>query len=241
MPKHVRITGFRSRSLTAGPRDHDACRVYASSALLSAMVCAAVGVVGCSDSGESKGKREPLRAFQYEETKNGLEQLFTDMLAAVADDDSARAIELAESLQLKAPEAWFKRVFGDQMGPTLFADYEPLVGSFSSFVTLMKSLLERGQTRFVVERFTKPDDPAAVGFQGMALGRMDRVTPLYSVRAIDRDGSRMFHIWSFVYQDGWFRWIGKNTSVGTKIPKDEIDVREYRLRHADAVREALGQ
>lgn len=209
-----------------------------------------VWLAACADTGSDGSEEprlapEPLRPFAYEETTSGLESLFRDMMRALASGDRDRAEMLAQSLQLDAPRAWFQEVFGDELGNKLYAEYSPLLGQFGQHASLINELRKDGHTKITVERFDKPDDKAAVGYQALALQRMIKPTPLYSVRVSTPDGSKVFHIWSFVYQSGWFRWIGKTRDVAKKPAESEklgdgaADIREFRVRDADAARKAL--
>ena len=210
--------------------------------LASVLVCA-----GCPSKDADKPRTlDPVRAFAYEESTAGLKKLFQDMLAAIADRDRRYARHLAKTLVLAEPEAWFKTAFGTRLGEALFAEYEPLTPDFASFADLVTQLHDNKQTRFVVERFNDADSDAATGYQALALKKMRKPVPLYSVRAVDRDNERVFHAWSFVYQDGFFRWIGKTRATASGEPdppevEGDIDVREYRIRDVPTIRKAAAQ
>lgn len=211
--------------------------------LACVLVCAA-----CPSKEQSKPPRalDPIRAFSYEESTAGLKKLFQDMLGSIADKDRRYAEHLAKTLVLSEPEAWFKKVFGSRVGDALHAEYEPLTPDFASFADLITQLLKGGQTRFTVERFNDAKNDAATGYQSLALNKMLKPTPLYSVRAVNRDNSRVFHAWSFIYQDGFFRWIGKTraTAAGEPDPPEiegDIDVREYRVRDVPTVRRVAAE
>lgn len=218
--------------------------------LPAVLVVALVASTACEDNPlgagtEPEPRPEPVRAFTYEETTSGLESLISDLMAASSEGDRATAGMLAQSLQVQEPKVWFAEVFGDDLGGQLVSEYEPVKWQFAQLVDLMAHLQRNGQTEIMVERFDTPDDKAAVAYQALALQRMAKRTPLYSVRAADRDRTKVFHLWSFVYQAGWFRWIGKTKSVAREPPpederaEDEPDLREFRLRDLDLARKIL--
>ena len=240
-----------SGCLTAGASAPDPCGVRPWLAPKPLLVCAllcALMSAGCPGEEASKPPRalDPIRAFAYEESSAGLKKLFQDMLGGIAERDKRYTRHLAKTLVLSAPSAWFKKHFGTRLGESLFEEYEPLTPDFASFADLMAQLHKNGQTRFVVDRFTDPKNDAATVYQALALTKMRKQIPLYSVRAIDRDNDRVFHVWSFVYQDGFFRWIGKTGAAAEGEPDPpeiggDIDIREYAARDAAKIRKAAAE
>lgn len=195
------------------------------------------GSPACSDDGSprpSAGAADAAPAAPYENSTAGLEALLTDLVTAVQSHDRARARALAESLALDAPERWFRDVFGDTLGPALDADYAPHAPRLAELVDLIEQLVDRGQTRVSAERFERAEDPAAVGYQARAIQAMRRPVPLYSARLRDAGGQRVFHLWSFVYQAGRFRWVGKMKPAAGADADEPLD----ELRRRD--RERLG-
>lgn len=210
------------------------------------LIACVVVCAGCpaEDAGKQRSL-DPVRAFAYEESTDGLKKLFRDMLGGIADRDRRFTEHLARSLVLSEPSAFFKQTFGTRLGEALHAEYEPLTPDFASMANLLLQLYRDGQTRFVVERFTDPKDQAATGYQALALDKMRKATALYSVRAVTADSERSFHIWSFVYQRGYFRWIGKTRAAAEGEPDPpeiagDIDAREYRIRDLGTLRKAAG-
>jgi hypothetical protein len=72
----------------------------------------------------------------------------------------------------------------------------------------LRALVKTDQTKVKVDRFTKADDPGAVGYQVKAIELSKKPLELYSVRLTDED-KKVFHVWSFVHEDGTFRYVGK--------------------------------
>jgi hypothetical protein len=196
------------------------------------VLLAACGETGSSSASPGKTEFEELRSFAYQETTNGLGKLVEDMMAAVKAGDRDRADALAENLQLASPQDWFRETFGDELGTELYREYAPVRGRHVELATLLAALQKKGLTRVQVERFTRTGDDASVGYQSEALKRMVKPTPLYSVRLTNAEGTEVFHLWSFVYQSGRFRWLGKTRKVAPQPAAGDEDPREYRLRHA---------
>jgi hypothetical protein len=205
-----------------------------SSLLLAILpvLLAACGETGSPSVSQAKVEIEELRAFAYQETTSGLGKFIADMMAAVKAGDLDRADALAGNLQFESPQDWFREIFGDELGAELYREYVPVRGRLVELTTLLDALQKKGLTRVEVERFTRTDDDASVGYQSEALKRMVKPTPLYSVRLSNPEGTEVFHLWSFVYQRGRFRWLGKAKKVAPEPPTGDEDLREYRLRHA---------
>jgi hypothetical protein len=196
------------------------------------VLLAACGETGSSSASQGTAELEELRPFAYQETTSGLAKLFGDMMAAIKVGDLDRADALAENLELASPQDWFRETFGNELGTELYRDYAPVRGRLVEFPTLLAALRKKGLTKVQVERFTRTGDDASVGYQSEALKRMVKPTPLYSVRLSNAEGTEVFHLWSFVYQSGRFRWLGKTRKVAPEPAEGGEDLREYRLRHA---------
>jgi hypothetical protein len=199
--------------------------------LLVAAIGLAVGgmtaVPACSSDDSHTG------ASRYPDGTAGLEQLFTDLCAAIAKGDKAKARALTRSLALSDARTWFTVAFGSADGQRLSAEYASAASSMEGLADALEPLVARGQTRVVIDALERPSDPDAVGYQDLALQAMKRKITLYSVRLVRPAGPETFHIWSFVYDRGGFRWIGKLKALAKGIPEvgpAGIDPLELRPR-----------
>lgn len=213
------------------------------------MAAANCGDSGKSSDGEGRGNGDGVSAsasdISYPDTVEGLESLVQDILRAVKNQEQSEARRLAHSLELSDHEAWFTETFGESHGSKLAADYAPVVGHVAQMSSLFEDLLKNEQTQVSVERFVRADDLDLNGYQSIALGAMKNPTALYSVRLSKNGDVRGFHLWSFVYSNGSFRWVGKmkplREIVGKRhvwaasLPAD-IDPLELRLRESDALK-----
>lgn len=215
-------------------------RTWLAIALLSTAVA-----IGCGDSkpdsaeASSSGGKEPppVNPYTYKAGNDGLRDLMQNLLNAVAAGDRPTARVLARSLEIEDYEAWFGEYFGTELSPSLATEYKEFAGRLPQLVSLLSALRKDGHTAISVEQFDSPDDPAAAEYQSLALKRMIRATPLYSVRISNKDGTKTFHLWSFVYHDGLFRWIGKTKSLAGEPIQGEDDLREFRIRDRKAARD----
>jgi hypothetical protein len=196
-----------------------------------------LSVAACGDdSGSDKANGGDGTDEAYEATRQDLERLGNDLFTAVTSDDGDGATAIAESLKLPDPAAWFSEHFGDDRGESLANEYAPGARELGQLVTLFTELASNGQTEIAVERFEQAGDADSVGYQSIALEAMKKTTPLYSVRIRKPGADDVFHLWSFVFDDG-FRWIGKLRSLADADPADP-DLLEYRIRDAERAAKA---
>lgn len=213
-----------------------------------------MAAANCGDNSESSGGKsrasgdgDPARSgvdVYYPDSTEGLERFVQDVFRALENDEQNEAQRLTSSLELADHETWFTATFGEEHGGSLAADYAPLVGQFAQMSALFSELLKSQQTQVAVERFVHADDPDLNGYQSLALGAMKSPTALYSVRLSKNGDERGFHLWSFVHQDGSFRWVGKMKPLRelektrfewlASLPED-LDPLELRLREATAL------
>lgn len=181
----------------------------------------------------------PLKAYSYGRGEDGLQGMMTDLVDAVIAGDRAKAEMLTRSLELENHEAWFAEHFNADLGGELAKEYASSIGRVWQLADLVSALAESGQTEILVEEFDSEDNSDAVEYQSLALSRMVRKVPLYSVRLSDQKGTKTFHLWSFVYMQGRFFWIGKTKALAGEPTQGDVDVREYRLRDRKKAREIL--
>jgi hypothetical protein len=197
--------------------------------IVALAVAAAIALSGAACGSDDS----PAAPGRYPDGTAGLEQLFTDLCAAIAKGDDAKARALTNSLALSDARTWFTVAFGSADGQRLSAEYASAAASMEGLVEALQPLVARGQTRVVIDALERPSDPDAVGYQDLALQAMKRKVTLYSVRLVRPAGPETFHIWSFVYDRGGFRWIGKLKSLAKGLPEvgpAGIDPLELRPR-----------
>lgn len=196
--------------------------------VVAAVIVAVFSLSACGDDDGGKGS-DPASSIRYPKSSAGLEQLMGDIMAATKAKQD-RALILLRSLELPKHDTWFRSHFGDELGATLTAEYAPVIGSTEQMRKLFETLIATDQLRINVERFDEPKDPASVGYQHKALERMKVRVPLYSARFIKVGEKHGFHLWSFAYVDGSFRWVGMMKKVYAEPPSGDVDVRLLRLR-----------
>jgi hypothetical protein len=178
----------------------------------------------------------------YPDSVQGLESLMRTLVTAIQNDDAGEEARLLESMRLEDPKAWFNEVFEARIAERLIAEYQPLAGGIGHLVNALKGPIDAGQTDVKADRFDAPDMLGATGYQQVALQRMKKKVPLYSVRLSTKDGKRTFHVWSFVHHNGTFRLVGKMRQVEDKpaAPIGGRDPLEYREVDRERVKQAAG-
>ena len=144
-----------------------------------------------------------------------LQSLFEEILA----EPSADLIKKA-GVQLELPdhERWFADQFGAERGTALSEEYKGvrryLTLEFSKLITQLHST---GQTKVAAYLARSGSDAEANAAQKTAFQVMQRPAGLYSLR-IYKPGALAggLQMYSFVYVDGAFRFVGKMQSINTE-------------------------
>ena len=149
----------------------------------------------------------PARAVNDPAT---LQKLMEDTLAAVKAGQKDKVAALLEPLVLPDATTWFKKVFGDDIGTKLGAEYNSQSSTIpTGLAGIFEGRVKDGRTIVSVTKVESPTDPNATGLQKRALAAMKTKVPLYSVRFAEKPGMPGYTLWSFVYVDGQFRLVGK--------------------------------
>jgi hypothetical protein len=166
----------------------------------------------------------------YPDTVQGLQSLMGHLVTAIQADDPKEEVRLLDSLRLSDPRAWFRATFDAKLADKLADEYQPIHDGIGQLLDTLQTMVSNGQTVPEAEQFAEPDQTGATGYQSAALSRMVKRTPLYSVRLKTPDGSRVYHLWSFVHDGGSFRFVGKMRKVEDRPPQrvGGRDVLDYR-------------
>lgn len=150
----------------------------------------------------------------YPESNEGLAQFFKDQLSLAAARDHATLHERFKSLILPNSEAWFTDVFGDEKGPKLAEEYKESTKNLAAKLTsLFLQLRDPKLLEVTVICVETVDDPNAKAFQTLALAAMKQPVALYTAAVGKPNESAAITIWSLVYSDGQFRFVGRMTAV----------------------------
>jgi len=151
-------------------------------------------------------------AAETPDTADGLKAQMDAAVAAAKAGDKEKLAELVKGLILPDYEAWFKEVFGDELGAALAKEYEEVAQHFPPDATkFFDQMATKEGLQVVVTKLDKADDKEARGLQRSALTAMKKPTPLYDVRFLGKDTRQS--VWSFVYQKDTFRFVGKMKAV----------------------------
>ena len=139
-----------------------------------------------------------------------LQKLMEDTLAAFKAGDAARGNALVKRMMLPNAAAWFKSVFGDDVGGKLADEYGKMSPNFvTELAAIFQGRVKDGRTFVSVKKVESATDPNATGYQQQALAAMKTKVPLWTVRFGAEPGAAGYTLWSFVYVDGQFRLVGK--------------------------------
>jgi hypothetical protein len=173
----------------------------------------------------------PVVPITYEDSVTGLEQMAKDLMTATRGGNPQRSKELLFALKLPDYENWFIAHFGKELGQRAAEEYKPFYEDIGLLeVVLMQLSVDEKQEEVEGKRIVDPNDPEAVGYQSEALLKMIKPVPLYSVRYKQPNGQKVFHLWSFVYEKGTFRYVGKMLKAvnATPPPAGQPDPKEFR-------------
>lgn len=163
-----------------------------------------------------------------------LMRLMKEISAAAVAGEEEKARRMCRALLLPDPQAWFDAIFGPEVGARLADEYAARAKLIDTLPAVFPELHAKGQTQMLVERHEDPKDPAATGYQSVAMARMKKPTRLYSVRFLEPDADAGFSLWSFVHVDGAFRFAGKMRTVNpAKRSPHAAMLGELRRRDAE--------
>lgn len=147
----------------------------------------------------------------YQDTAESFEVFANDLIHTVKADKEGDFKAMAKDLVLPDPKGWFPKVFGDEAGARLLAEYEasPMRDFSKGFGDLRKLIVEQKRDTIATSRHTSPDDEMATGHQVNALRAMKQPVALYRIQLTRADGEKSFTLWSFVHEGDKFRFIGK--------------------------------
>lgn len=155
----------------------------------------------------------------YPDTAQGLERLMSEMMKLAKDGDDQTLSAYAKSLVLPNPDAWFKVIFGNDLGPKYAAASEQQRSRIAgSAPANFRVLLDGKKTRIETHKFDRSCDMDATEKQYPLLVKRDSLVPLYDARFWDN--SNTGSIWMyFAYVDGGFRYVGELPVEPPSLPK----------------------
>src|SRR5215212_5583716 len=128
-----------------------------------------------------------------------LQKLIEATLAAVKAGQHDKATALVKPMTLPNATAWFRKVFGDDLGAKLAAEYNTMAPDLTAgLVAVFEGRVKDGRTLVSVTKVESSADDNATGAQKQALAAMKVKLPLYSVRLREQPGtSPGYTLWSF--------------------------------------------
>jgi TonB family protein len=203
----------------------------------------------------------PPAITEYPNSADGLKNLFQDILDAAKSHDTKRETELIHSLILPKDTAWFKEVFGPDLGEQASLDYQDIKSPLESDLRrVLEGDIREGSVDLRVKTIT---DPKSVNQPIVnILHDMQPLQPLYEVGLTGHDQQSFEIHFSqqgkgfqtsgdpdgyFFYINGGFRFVPTNALVrlpdgrpepGHKEPPRPLLVHSEMLRMPDAARRA---
>ena len=144
-------------------------------------------------------------APEYPDSTRGLEHLAKDILNAQKEGKEPLAMELAQSMVLPDPAAWYLQTFGPYIANDEGAKYAASQkGLPAEILKFFFGAIQSHFTDVTAARFGDScDDNAGESAFGSLQLRI-QPTPLYELRL--QDGDRFLRLFALVYVDGGFRY-----------------------------------
>ena len=168
------------------------------------------------EAGQSGSQTPPPWPASYSESDGGLVDLVTDLLRAASSHETRRLQRMTEALVLPDHVSWFAARFPAGLATDLAAEYGANAAGISSrLADLASSLAAQGRGFAVsVARHERGSLGSASGLQLDAIEVMTRPSPLYSVTCSSSPRDVGFRLWSFVFANGAWRFVGRMALVG---------------------------
>jgi TonB family protein len=162
----------------------------------------------CVRAQESPNPSPPAAAaVRYPDSTGGLEHLGKDLLSALKNNDSVRAMTLAQSMALPDSTAWYHQTYGDFSGKEDIRAYEHERPQLALRVlSLFNKAIAAGTTGIHVKRYDGGCDDNDGENTFPILEYRIQKTPLYDLRLFS--GEKFFRLWPIAYVDGTFRYVG---------------------------------
>jgi TonB family protein len=162
----------------------------------------------------------------YPDSPDGLKQLVTIMVEATKNNDQKTIAACAQLLRLPDPLAWFKLVFGDQLGSDIADAHHAFRDHLDA--TLFESLtaiLKDDLPELRAFRFEKPCEPEISERIYQVLLARRHPVPFYLAMFTKKKETSGRAMGFFVYVDGAFRYLGLIRLAGLRFPSDKSGVR----------------
>jgi len=123
-------------------------------------------------------------------------------------------MNIASKLILPYSQDWFESVFGDELGKMLGHEYNALLQEMEKELPdFFGRVLDRGLTEVQIKCICSIEDKDATELQRIAMMSMQKPVKLYTVRFVNPGSLMGISLWSFVYHEGEFRFVGKMNAL----------------------------
>ncbi len=149
------------------------------------------------------------------DTRDGLSDAMSEILDAQKSKDEKKVSALCKVLVLPKYDAWFKSIFAPDKSAPLIAEYAKFVDKIPTDIAkgLADEVIKKDRTEIRIFKVELAHDVEATASVRIAIANMKRKVPLYKVRFIAGKESDGYTVWSFVYVDDEFRYVGKMEKI----------------------------
>jgi TonB family protein len=143
----------------------------------------------------------------YPNSAKGLEKLMKDMMKLVEKNDSAGFAAYTEALTIPDAHAWFRSVFGEEVGAQLEDASESRRKNIRvEAKSVLSAMLNQKKTELKGVRFEDSCNDLATAKEYPLLTLREHPEPLFDIRFSNATGISEWGL--FAYVDGGFRFLG---------------------------------
>ncbi len=139
----------------------------------------------------------------------GFSARMRDLLRICATGTDVEAQANVKDLMMRDARAWFSTTFGEDKADALLKEYAIWPLRIPQLPAEVRKNQAAGKTTVLAERFATPGDEMSTAYQSIALGKMQAPTPLYSLRLVKPGEKEGWHLWSFAWVGGKYRFVGR--------------------------------
>jgi hypothetical protein len=170
-----------------------------------------------AESGGPEATAEVSAAVKIDPAKAAgeLKKIFQDMLADHNAGNADKVKAAINGLKLADYEKWFAGTFDADAAKGLTAEYEEMLAAFEQeFGKLLEKVVKGGETEVLVY-MSVPGGlmSEATGLQKDAIAAMKTPCPLFTVKFVKPGERSGVSVWSIIYRNGSFSFVGKMRKV----------------------------
>jgi len=171
------------------------------------------------------------------DTLAGFRVRMEDLLRICAEGTTAEAEANARDLLMRDPRVWFQATFGADLAEGLAKEYAIWHARIPGLPAEVRKNRAKGRTAIFAERFDETGDVMSTAYQSIALRKAKRPLTLYSLRLVEPGDEDGWHLWSFAWVDGAYRFVGRMMALSpASAVKDLALMGSLRIKAAREIR-----